>query len=527
MIEDLKNRPEFKGVSNEWLELLDDQFIYTLDNVLDKTPNISPKRELIFNFARLCDYNDIKVVIIGQDPYPDVTSAMGLSFSAPRDHKIPKSLNKIYDTLCHSNLIHSKPKHPDLRGWAQQGVLLINTALTTPAGVRGGHINEWKLPIENLINRLCEEKTNQGQKLIFLLWGDPAKKKAQKIMNMKNHICLEWGHPSPISPVNNDPDNPKNFLYCDHFIKVNEILKEQNKNITSSSLVNWDPNYLQKTIMFVDGSCIGNGKADAPASYGLFFPSVFMKQQTVIGKILDRITDKVLKDEISKDAFNLIPNNELNNFNFDYHFTNGAGIQIAKRLTIGDKLLPGVSKLTNNIAELSGVIQGLQFIYRVYQEFGLSNPIAIITDSGEYTLNYIRGKTDINKKRPNYQLLLGLEQIVNNFTTSIFEFDAIIQNPYIQNMDFKKLANYYFIDNGSDTHPGITGGKNSDIHPGIFPVWVEAHQKNKPIMPKEVKDIENVPKEERERLYREYLLQFEFWKGNTVVDKIAQKISKS
>ena len=522
-IENLKIRPEFKGVSDKWLKLIDEQFISTLDNILNTTPNISPKRELIFNFARLCNYEDIKVVILAQDPYPDVSAAMGLAFSAPRNHKTPKSLNKMYDALCHSNLIKSKPNHPDLRSWAQQGILLINTALTTPVGVRGGHINEWKIPMENLLNRLCENKTSDNKKLIFLLWGNPAKKTAQKILNIKNHICLEWGHPSPISSVNNDPKNTKNFLYCDHFIKVNEILK-QNKD---SSPVNWDPNYLQKTIMFVDGSCIGNGKANAPASYGLFFPSRFMKEQTTIGKLLEQAVEDCFDEEETKYTY-LFPenNNEFKN-RYDYYFINEAGIQIAKRLQIGDKLLPGVSKLTNNIAELSGVIQGLQFIYRVYQEFGLSNPIAIITDSGEYTLNYIRGKTDINKKRPNYQLLLGLEQIVNNFTTSIFEFDAIIQNPYIQNMDFKKLANYYFIDNGSDTHPGITGGKNSDIHPGIFPVWVEAHQKNKPIMPKEVKDIENVPKEERERLYREYLLQFEFWKGNTVVDKIAQKISKS
>ena len=519
--ERLKSRPEFKGVSTKWLNLLDEQFISTLDNVLEKTPNISPKRELIFNFGRLCNYDDIKVVIIGQDPYPDSTAAMGLAFSAPRDHKVPKSLNKMYDALCHSNLIKSKPNHPDLRGWVQQGVLLINTALTTPSGVRGGHINEWKLPIENLLNRLCEDKTNNGKKLIFLIWGKPAQNTAKKILNMKNHICLEWGHPSPISSVNNDPNNQKNFLYCDHFTKVNEILK-QNKEIS----INWDPNYLQKTIMFVDGSCIGNGKANAPASYGLFFPSRFMKQQTTFGKILHQITEGVLKDELSEDAFYLIQDRDLLKFNFDYYFVNDAGVQIAKRLQVGDKLLPGVSKLTNNIAELSGVIQGLQLVYQIYEELGLSNPIVIITDSGEYTLNYIRGKTDVNKKRPNYELLLMLENIINQFTQNVFEFDAIVQNPRIQNMDFKELANYYFLNSGYDVHPGITK-KNSDIHPGIFPVWVEAHQKNRPVMPKEVKDIVNVPQETREKLYQEYLLQFDFWKGNTVVDKIAQKISKS
>jgi uracil-DNA glycosylase len=196
---------------------------------------LCPPPEDILNAFRLCSYEDTRVVLLGQDPYPNRANAMGLSFSVRPGMKLPASLFKIYSALTHSGLIKEEPKTGDLTNWAKQGVLMLNGSLTTLAGKSNAHEKIWSKYTDIIIRSIAQYKAAEEKPLIFMLWGTYAKGKKSIIeeVNKENttkHIILEWGHPSPVNQVNNIKNNTANFLYCDHFRKVTEITK-----------INWDP----------------------------------------------------------------------------------------------------------------------------------------------------------------------------------------------------------------------------------------------------------------------------------------------
>lgn len=155
---------------------------------------VYPPKEKLFAALKVCDMNDVKVVIIGQDPYHQPNQAMGLSFSVPKGVKIPPSLVNIYTEL-HNDLHIPIPNHGDLTSWAKQGVLLLNTVLTVEDSKANAHKGiGWEI----FTDRIMEELNNYDKPLVFFLWGKPAQEKARLITNPK-HLLIKSVHPSPLS----------------------------------------------------------------------------------------------------------------------------------------------------------------------------------------------------------------------------------------------------------------------------------------------------------------------------------------
>jgi uracil-DNA glycosylase len=199
--------------------------------VITKMRNlITPSPELIFHAFRLCDLDDVRVIILGQDPYIKPGEATGLSFSVPKNFTIPPSLKNMYLCLQHNGLIKTLPTHGDLSNWARQGVLLLNTALTTQIKKSNVHSAAWKKYTDALIREL----SNTDKKLIFILFGGFAQEKSDMI-DKRRHIIFEWGHPSPTSTYNKT-DNPKHFKYCTVFNRTNDMLISN-----GDTPIDWNP----------------------------------------------------------------------------------------------------------------------------------------------------------------------------------------------------------------------------------------------------------------------------------------------
>ncbi len=178
---------------------------------------IYPPQAEVFNALKFTPYQDVKVVIIGQDPYHGPRQAHGLSFSVVEGVKPPPSLQNIYKEL-ESDLGLSRPQHGCLEKWAKQGVLLLNATLTVEASKPQSHGNlGWQTFTDEVIKSLNEHPNE----IVFLLWGSFAQKKSSLINTLK-HKVLKAPHPSPLSAH-------RGFLGCKHFSKANAFLKEQGR----------------------------------------------------------------------------------------------------------------------------------------------------------------------------------------------------------------------------------------------------------------------------------------------------------
>lgn len=178
---------------------------------------IYPPEEQILQAFKKTGLQDVKVVLIGQDPYHSEGEAMGLSFSVPRGKRVPPSLLNVYKEI-ERDLGIDRPTHGDLTYWAEQGVLLLNAILTVEHKQAGSHRKVgWLTFTDKIITHLSEERKG----LIFLLWGNFAKKKSALIDTTK-HTILEAAHPSPLAR--------NAFNNCKHFSKVNTILRQQGQS---------------------------------------------------------------------------------------------------------------------------------------------------------------------------------------------------------------------------------------------------------------------------------------------------------
>ncbi len=208
-------------IGNSWDEILKEEFkkdyFVNMEKQLEKTNKIIyPKKENIFRALKLTDYNDVKVVILGQDPYHGENEANGLCFSVNKDVKIPPSLRNIFKELKED--LNIERDNTDLSDWALQGILLLNTILTVEKDKPFSHKNlGWNYFTDNIINKINQKK----ESVIFVLWGNAAREKKKLITN-KNHIIIESAHPSPLSYT-------RGFKNSKPFSKINKILKEQNK----------------------------------------------------------------------------------------------------------------------------------------------------------------------------------------------------------------------------------------------------------------------------------------------------------
>lgn len=176
---------------------------------------VYPPKDSIFSALKACELENIKVVILGQDPYHNENQAHGMCFSVPTSQKeIPPSLINIYKEL-NSDLGCYIPNNGYLKKWADQGVLLLNTVLTVRAHNANSHAGRgWEVFTDKVIETL----NKSDQPLVFLLWGKPAQSKI-KLLNNPKHLILTAPHPSPLSSY-------RGFFGCKHFSKVNKYLEE-------------------------------------------------------------------------------------------------------------------------------------------------------------------------------------------------------------------------------------------------------------------------------------------------------------
>ncbi|MFY4822560.1 uracil-DNA glycosylase [Aliarcobacter butzleri] len=179
---------------------------------------VFPEKQNIFKAFFLTKFEDLKVVILGQDPYHGIGQAQGLSFSTPSNIKNPPSMVNILKEINDDLGKKSVCEDGDLTPWAKQGIMLLNTILTVEQGLAKSHHNlGWEIFTDNIIKYISDNKEN----VIFLLWGSPAISKT-KLIDKNKHFILTAPHPSPLSVY-------RGFYGCKHFSKTNEILKKLNK----------------------------------------------------------------------------------------------------------------------------------------------------------------------------------------------------------------------------------------------------------------------------------------------------------
>lgn len=194
----------------------DRQYFKDLTNKINeqkKLHRVFPNDELIFNALNTTDLYNVKVVIIGQDPYHGFGQANGLAFSVSPGVQLPPSLKNIYKEI-ENEFGYKMGNNGDLTKWAKQGVLLLNSSLTVNEGMPASHKDfGW----EEFVTRVVEIINDKLCEVVFLLWGNFAKKYA-KLINENKHFILYSAHPSPLSAYNG-------FFGCGHFKRTNTILE--------------------------------------------------------------------------------------------------------------------------------------------------------------------------------------------------------------------------------------------------------------------------------------------------------------
>ncbi|KAH0785324.1 Uracil-DNA glycosylase [Histomonas meleagridis] len=217
-VEDFK-----KCLEPSWRRVLSGEFTKPyfsklLQTLRQDNRQMFPPKPDILNAFKYCPFNNVKVVIVGQDPYHEENQAHGLSFSVRKGVPIPKSLQNIYKELSDEyGDEFTRPNHGCLESWAKQGVLLLNATLTVAAHDANSHS---KYGWSNFTNAAIQAVNEKSNGVVFIAWGGNAKSVC-KCVNKKKHCLLESGHPSPLSV--------KYFLGCGHFKAANKWLLDHGK----------------------------------------------------------------------------------------------------------------------------------------------------------------------------------------------------------------------------------------------------------------------------------------------------------
>lgn len=193
-----------KIIGNDWDDILEKEFdkeyyqkLRIFLNQEYQNYTIYPKAKDLYNALRFTPYQDVKVVILGQDPYHEPDQAFGLAFAVKKGVKLPPSLKNIYKEM-ENDLGIETPNHGDLTSLAKQGVLLLNTVLTVREHQANSHANKgWEILTDEIIKKLNEKNTP----VVFILWGNNARSK-KKFIDQKKHLIIESAHPSPLSAHN-------------------------------------------------------------------------------------------------------------------------------------------------------------------------------------------------------------------------------------------------------------------------------------------------------------------------------------
>mgnify|MGYP006272646989 CR=1 FL=1 len=286
----------FEGVCAKWRDeiLLNKKSEKLLDEILENIENdkdkLCPSQNQIMNFAKLTPLDNVRIVIIGQDPYYTKDIANGLAFSSAKKGYVPPSLKNIFKCLIKNGFVNRIPKNGDLTNWAKQGVLLLNTALTTREGKAKVHAKYWQKYTDYILKKISKYHRKKKNKLFFLLWGGPAQKKNDIIdYDMEGyHKILSWRHPSSLAQRCAEY---LKFINCDHFDKIRKYYEKKNKpqidwNVKDNELVisgeeekeddyndpEWFVNRKNNYIIFTDGSCYPNNKSKkSKGGYSLIF----------------------------------------------------------------------------------------------------------------------------------------------------------------------------------------------------------------------------------------------------------------
>ncbi|RAP53695.1 MAG: uracil-DNA glycosylase [Methanosphaera sp. rholeuAM270] len=212
----------FVKLNNDWDVFLEKEYERLYYQKMDafikreySSKTIYPPKEDIFNAFKYTSLSDVKVVILGQDPYHEPGQAHGLAFSTPEGNPIPRSLLNIFKEIM-DEYSYEIPSDGCLEKWAKQGVFLLNTVLTVEKANANSHSKcGWQTFTDNILKILNKQK----QPIVFMLWGKQAEKK-KELLNNPNHLVLITSHPSPFSAR-------RGFLGCNHFRLANEFLKEK------------------------------------------------------------------------------------------------------------------------------------------------------------------------------------------------------------------------------------------------------------------------------------------------------------
>lgn len=210
-------------INNDWLEALRPEFgkeyykkLFEFVREEYSRVVVYPPADDIFNAFHFTPLSQVKVLILGQDPYHNVNQAHGLSFSVPESQRdIPPSLQNIYKEL-QEDLGCDIPNNGYLKKWAEQGVLLLNTVLTVQAHRAGSHQGKgW----EHFTDAVIQAVNAQDRPIVYMLWGKPAQSKSAMLTN-PGHLVLKAPHPSPLSAY-------RGFFGCKHFSQANDFLQER------------------------------------------------------------------------------------------------------------------------------------------------------------------------------------------------------------------------------------------------------------------------------------------------------------
>lgn len=206
-----------KVLSNEFEKSYFDEIVQFIKTGYQEGKTFYPPGKLIFNAFNLTPFDNVKAVILGQDPYHNPGEAMGLCFSVPKGVRMPPSLVNIYKEIT-TDLAYPNPGHGDLTAWANQGVLLLNAMLTVEKNKAGSHRQiGWQQFTDAVIQTLSKQKSN----LVFMLWGNFAKSKAE-LIDAEKHLILQAAHPSPLARGA--------YFGSKHFSQANQYLSSNNIN---------------------------------------------------------------------------------------------------------------------------------------------------------------------------------------------------------------------------------------------------------------------------------------------------------
>jgi uracil-DNA glycosylase len=224
----LRERSGFLGTISfmDWKTVIDQErekeYFQKLKHIIDEKYAITtvyPPKNKIFNAFSKTKYEDLKVVILGQDPYHGAGQAQGLAFSTPANIQNPPSMQNILKEIYSDTGVAATVQDGDLTPWACQGILLLNAILTVEAGKAKSHHNlGWEIFTDTVIKHISDN----FQGIVFLLWGAPAIAKS-KLIDKNSHFILTAPHPSPLSAF-------RGFFGCKHFSKTNEILRKEGKS---------------------------------------------------------------------------------------------------------------------------------------------------------------------------------------------------------------------------------------------------------------------------------------------------------